>query len=48
MSTKKTVEHNRSAVTGRYVTPSYAKSHPRTTVTERQPAPKAPSGKGKR
>lgn len=25
---------NRSAVTGRFVTPQYAKSHPRTTVTE--------------
>lgn len=25
----------RSAITGRYVTKSYAKSHPRTTVIER-------------
>lgn len=26
--------HFRSAVTGRYVTPSYARSHPNTTVRE--------------
>lgn len=33
MSNKPT--QNRSAITGRYVTPQYAKSHPKTTVTER-------------
>ncbi len=32
----------RSAITGRYVTKSYAKAHPRTTVVE---APKRRSGK---
>lgn len=31
---------NRSAVTGRIVTAKYAKSHPRTTVTETIKAPK--------
>lgn len=30
---KRTV--NRSSVTGKFVTPTYAKSHPRTTETER-------------
>jgi hypothetical protein len=30
----------RSAVTGRYVTPTYAKSHPKTTVRERVLSPK--------
>lgn len=30
----KTVTVNRSAVTGRFVTSNYAKSHPKTTVTE--------------
>jgi hypothetical protein len=25
---------SRSAITGKYVTPSYAKTHPKTTVTE--------------
>lgn len=34
MATKKTT-HNRSAITGRYVTPGYAKAHKTTTVTER-------------
>lgn len=34
--------HNRSAITGKYVTPSYAKSHPKTTVKE---SPSRPSGK---
>lgn len=38
--------NNRSAVTGRYVTPGYAKSHPNTTVTEkRSPPPKPTKGK---
>ena len=27
----------RSAISGRYVKPGYAKSHPKTTVGERQP-----------
>ena len=31
--------NNRSAVTGRYVSESYAKTHKSTTVTERRPAP---------
>ena len=35
MSSKKTTTHNRSAVTGKYVTPDYAKAHKTTTVTER-------------
>lgn len=34
MSTKKTTTVGyRSAITGRYVKPSYATSHPRTTVS---------------
>lgn len=33
-STTKTTVTFRSAVTGRYVTPSYARSHPNTTVRE--------------
>ncbi len=45
MATKKTVEHNRSAVSGRFVTEGYAKSHPKTTVTEHRPAPKPSKGK---
>lgn len=44
MTDKKTVEHNRSAVSGRFVTEHYAKTHPRTTVTEHRPAPKPPHG----
>jgi hypothetical protein len=31
---------SRSAVTGRFVKSSYAKSHPNTTVNERIPLPK--------
>lgn len=34
---KKTVETHRSAISGRFVTDHYAKTHPRTTVTERNP-----------
>jgi hypothetical protein len=34
MASKKTTTQNRSAITGRYVTPSYAKTHKTTTVTE--------------
>lgn len=37
----------RSAVTGRYVKESYAKSHPKTTVGESRSKPKGGSGKGK-
>lgn len=45
MTGKKGSTDSRSAVTGRFVTPQYAKGHPKTTVTEhRSPAPKAPSG----
>jgi len=36
----KTRTSNRSSVTGRYVTPEYVRSHPKTTETERRPAPK--------
>ena len=35
---KKSKTIARSAVTGRIVSPTYAKSHPRTTVVERVPA----------
>lgn len=35
-SSSKTVEHSRSAKTGRYVTEEYAKKHPDTTVTEHE------------
>lgn len=50
MSSKKpaTQENHRSAVTGRYVTERYAETHPRTTVTERGPAPPKPSNGGKK
>lgn len=34
MASKKTTQ-NRSAITGRYVTPGHAKAHKATTVTER-------------
>lgn len=34
MSKIKIIERNRSSVTGRYVTRTYAEKHPRTTVTE--------------
>jgi len=36
-----TVTQNRSAKTGRFVTEKYAKTHPSTTVTEKN---KKPSG----
>lgn len=40
MATKpQKVTQHRSAVSGQFVTPSYAKTHPRTTVTERNPKP---------
>ena len=38
-STPKTVEINRSAKTGKFVTEEYAKRHPSTTVTEHRPKP---------
>jgi hypothetical protein len=34
----KTVTLTRSAISGRFVKPSAAKSHPKTTVTEHRPA----------
>lgn len=37
----------RSAITGRYVKESYAKSHPKNTVGENRPKPKGDGGKGK-
>lgn len=42
---KKTVEAHRSAVSGRFVSEHYAKTHPKTTVTERNPAPQPPAKK---
>jgi hypothetical protein len=46
MTTTKT---NRSAISGRYVTEQYAKTHKSTTVTEtnRRPAPKPTPSKPK-
>ncbi len=35
MASKKTTTQNRSAITGRYVTAAYVKTHKSTTVTER-------------
>jgi hypothetical protein len=32
----KSTGHARSAITGRYVTMAYAKSHPKTTVIEKK------------
>lgn len=44
-----TQDNNRSAISGRFVTEQYAKTHPNTTVTERGPAPpKSPSSNGKK
>ena len=42
--TKKPTGKARSAVTGRYVKPSYAKTHPKTTVVEHD----KPKGSGKK
>ena len=42
----KTPAGSRSAVSGRYVTPGYAKSHPSTTVTESRPKGSPPGTKG--
>jgi hypothetical protein len=36
----KTIRSHRSAITGRYVKPSTAQRHPKTTVTETRKAPK--------
>jgi hypothetical protein len=36
--TKKTITLVRSAVSGKFVTPDYAKKHPKTTETEHRPA----------
>jgi hypothetical protein len=36
---------HRSAVTGKFVKPGYAKKHPRTTVKERVPVSKPRKGK---
>lgn len=36
MSKEKSGGKSRSAITGRYVTAEYAKSHPKTTVTEKK------------
>jgi hypothetical protein len=33
---QKTVKHNRSAITGKFVSKDYAKKHPKTTVEETQ------------
>ena len=49
MTTKrgKTVEHSRSAITGRFVREEYARTHPKTTVTEHRAAkPATPPKKG--
>lgn len=35
-SAPKSAPKSRSAVTGKYVTPKYAKTHPKTTVTEKK------------
>lgn len=35
-SAPKSAPKSRSAVTGKYVSPKYAKTHPRTTVTEKK------------
>ena len=40
----KTVKVNKSAITGKFVTQSYANKHPRTTMAE---TVKMPSKKGK-
>ena len=39
MSKKNTIIIRRDSVTGRIVTPEYVRQHPRTTETERRPAP---------
>jgi hypothetical protein len=44
-SKTRTVTMNRSAITGRTVTEAYAKSHPKTTVTETRKVPVAKPAK---
>lgn len=44
-ATSKIIVNNRSAKTGRFVTEHYAKSHPATTVTERNKLPSKPASK---
>lgn len=39
MAEKKSSGQARSAVTGHYVTPQYAKTHPKTTVVEHNKTP---------
>lgn len=39
---------HRSAISGRYVKEGYAKSHPKTTVSEARPKPSPPVTKGKK
>ena len=39
------VQKNRSAITGRFVTASYAKKHPGTTVTESQNRDRRPQSR---
>lgn len=38
---------HRSAISGRYVKDSYAKSHPKTTVSETRPGKSPPGTKGR-
>jgi hypothetical protein len=45
MSKKQPPTDSRSAVTGRFVTPQYAETHPRTTVTEHRTKPANPGKK---
>lgn len=40
-------KNHRSAVTGQYVKEGYAKSHPKTTVSESRPKPSPPITKKK-
>jgi len=47
MSKTPTPVNNRSAVTGQFVTPSYAKTHKSTTVTERRTPPAPTPKKGR-
>jgi hypothetical protein len=37
-------DHGRSAISGRFVTAKYAKSHPKTTVIEKAGTSKKPGG----
>lgn len=48
MATKpSTTPRGRDAGTGQFTTIPYAKAHPKTTVVERVPLPKAPAKKSK-